>query len=89
MRLRWNEESKKLLLGLGLFLVLSLALGNLGISFYQNRMRSEYNLLAANMIETVQKAYPQASETELIACSRLTILPFSIPREGACPMPMI
>lgn len=67
MRLRWNEESKKLLLSLGLFLVLSLVLGNLVISFYQNRMRSEYNLLVANMIETVQKAYPQASEPELIS----------------------
>lgn len=67
MRLRWNEESKKLLLGLGLFLTLSLVLGNLGVSFYQNRMRREYNLLVANMIEMVQKEYPQASETELIS----------------------
>lgn len=66
MRLRWNEESKKLLLGLCLFLALSLVLGNLGIRFYQNRMRREYNLLVANMMETVQKSYPQASETELI-----------------------
>lgn len=66
MRLRWNEESKKLLLGLCLLLALSLVLGNLGIRFYQNRMRREYNLLVASMMETVQKSYPQASETELI-----------------------
>ncbi len=66
MRLRWNEEMKKLMLMMGLFLLTALVLGNLGISLYQNRMRREYTMFAAGIMENVKRTYPQVSEEELI-----------------------
>lgn len=66
MRLRWNEEIKKLIVSLGLFLAAALVLGNLGIGIFRNQIRREYTALAAGILENMQQAYPQISEDELI-----------------------
>lgn len=66
MELRWNEEIKKLIISLGMFLAAALALGNLGVGIFRNQMRREYTALAAGILENVQQAYPQVSEDELI-----------------------
>lgn len=66
MRLRWNEEIKKLIVSLSLFLAAALVLGNLGIGIFRNQIRREYTALAAGILENMQQAYPQISEDELI-----------------------
>lgn len=66
MKLRWNEEIKKLIVSLGLFLAAALVLGNLGIGIFRNQMRREYTALAAGILENMQQAYPQISEDELV-----------------------
>ncbi|MCM1120895.1 MAG: HAMP domain-containing histidine kinase [bacterium] len=66
MRLRWNDEIRKLILRMGLFLVVTLVLGNLGISSFCNQMRREYTTLAAGILESLRQSYPQISEDELI-----------------------
>lgn len=66
MRLKWNGELKKLILWLGLFLTVAILLANLGLIFFRNRMRREYTILAAGILENVQQAYPQVSEEELL-----------------------
>ena len=66
MRLRWNDEIKKLILSLGLFSAVILILGNLGIGIFRNQMRREYTALAAGILENMQQTYPQISEDELI-----------------------
>lgn len=65
MRLRWNEELKKLVFGMGLFLAAAVLLANLGMGVFKNQMRREYTALAAGVLENVRRAYPQVSETEL------------------------
>ncbi len=66
MRLRWNEEIKKLFVGMGLFLAAVLLLGNLGVGIFRNQTRREYTALAAGILENVQQSYPLISEDELI-----------------------
>lgn len=66
MRLRWNEEIKKLFVGLGIFLAAVLLLGNLGVGIFRNETRREYTALAAGILENVQQSYPLISEDELI-----------------------
>ncbi len=66
MRLKWNEELKKLVLGLGLFLAAGVLLANLGLGIFRNQMRREYTILAAGILENVRRAYPQVSEEELL-----------------------
>lgn len=41
MRLRWNEELKKLIRGVILFLVAAVLLANLGLGVFKNRMRRD------------------------------------------------
>ena len=66
MKLRWNEEIKKLILGLGLFLVAAIVLANLGLHIFRNQMRREYTALAAGILENVRQTYPQVAEEELL-----------------------
>lgn len=66
MKLRWNEELKKLILGLAVFLVAAILLANLGLGAFRNQMRREYTALAAGILENVRREYPQAAEEELI-----------------------
>jgi Signal transduction histidine kinase len=65
MRLRWNEELKKLIRGVVLFLVAAVLLANLGLGVFKNRMRRDYTALAAGVLENVRQAYPQVSEEQL------------------------
>lgn len=65
MKLRWNEELKKLILGLAVFLVAAILLANLGLGVFRNQMRREYTALAAGIMENVRREYPQAAEEEL------------------------
>ena len=65
MKLRWNEELKKLILGLAVFLVAAILLANLGLGVFRNQMRREYTALAAGILENVRREYPQAAEEEL------------------------
>lgn len=65
MRLRWNDELKKLVWGLGLFLAAAILLANLGLGVFKNQVRREYTALAAGILENVRRAYPQVSEEEL------------------------
>lgn len=65
MKLRWNEELKKLILGLAVFLVAAILLANLGLGAFRNQMRREYTALAAGIMENVRREYPQAAEEEL------------------------
>lgn len=66
MKLRWNEEIKKLILGLGLFLIAAIVLANLGLHIFRNQMRREYTALAAGILENVRQTYPQVAEEELL-----------------------
>lgn len=66
MRLRWNEELKKLFLRLLLFMVVGLILGNLGMEIFKNYMRYENSMLVGNILEKVRENYPQVPEEELI-----------------------
>lgn len=66
MRLRWNEEIRKLILGMALFLAVTLVLGNLGIGSFCNQMRQEYTALAAGILDNMRQSYPEISEDELI-----------------------
>lgn len=65
MKLRWNEELKKLVLGLAVFLVAAILLANLGLGVFRNQMRREYTALAAGIMENVRREYPQVAEEEL------------------------
>lgn len=65
MKLRWNEELKKLILGLVVFLTAAILLANLGLGIFRNQMRGEYTALAAGLLENVRQVYPQVSEEEL------------------------
>lgn len=65
MKLRWNEELKKLILGLAVFLVAVILLANLGLGVFRNQMRREYTALAAGILENVRREYPQTAEEEL------------------------
>ncbi len=65
MKLRWNEELKKLILGLVIFLTTAILLANLGLGIFRNQMRREYTALAAGLLENVLQVYPQVSEEEL------------------------
>lgn len=65
MKLRWNEELKKLILGLAVFLVAAILLANLGLGVFRNQMRREYTALAAGIMENVRREYPQAAKEEL------------------------
>ncbi len=66
MKLRWNEELKKVLLCLCIFVALSLVLLNLGLGIFRNQMRRDYTTLAAGVLENVLRLYPQVSEEELL-----------------------
>mgnify|MGYP001029709878 FL=1 len=66
MILRWNEEIKKLIVSLGLFLAAVLILGNMGIGLFRNQTRREYTALAAGILENIRQSYPQISEEDLI-----------------------
>lgn len=66
MRLRWNEEIKKLILCMGLFLTVTLVLGNLGVAGFRNQMRREYTALAAGILEKMRQSYPEISQDEII-----------------------
>jgi len=65
MKLRWNGELKKLILGLGGFLIAAVLLANVGLGIFRNQMRREYTALAAGLLENARQAYPQVSEEEL------------------------
>lgn len=65
MKLRWNEELKKLILGLAVFLVAAILLANIGLGAFRNQMRREYTALAAGILENVRREYPQVAEEEL------------------------
>lgn len=65
MKLRWNEELKKLILGLAVFLIAAILLANLGLGIFRNQMRREYTALAAGLLENVRQVYPHVSEEEL------------------------
>lgn len=66
MKLRWNEELKKVFLCLCIFVALSLVLLNLGLGIFRNQMRRDYTTLAAGVLENVLRLYPQVSEEELL-----------------------
>lgn len=66
MRLRWNEELKKLFWGLLLFMALGFILGNLGMEIFKNYMRYENSMLVGNVLAKVKENYPQVPEEELI-----------------------
>ncbi|GFH97605.1 alkaline phosphatase synthesis sensor protein PhoR [Lachnospiraceae bacterium] len=66
MKLRWNEELKKVLLCLCIFVALSLVLLNLGLGIFRNQMRRDYTTLAAGVLENVLRLYPQVSEEGLL-----------------------
>lgn len=66
MRLKWNEEIRKLILGMAMFLAVTLVLGNLGIGSFCNQMRQEYTALAAGILDNMRQSYPEISEDELI-----------------------
>lgn len=65
MKLRWNEELKKLVLGLAVFLVAAILLANIGLGAFRNQMRREYTALAAGILENVRREYPQVTEERL------------------------
>ena len=62
MKLRWNEELKKLILMLAVFLVAAILLANIGMGAFRNQMRREYTVLAAGILENVRREYPQVDE---------------------------
>lgn len=65
MKLRWNEELKKLVLGLAVFLAAAILLANIGLGAFRNQMRREYTALAAGILENVRREYPQVTEERL------------------------
>ncbi|MDE7223685.1 MAG: HAMP domain-containing histidine kinase [Acetatifactor sp.] len=65
MKLRWNDELKKLIISLTLFLVVVITLANVGMWAFRNQMRREYTALAAGILENVQRTYPQVPVEEL------------------------
>ncbi|MCM1091296.1 MAG: HAMP domain-containing histidine kinase [Muribaculum sp.] len=67
MRLRWNEEVKKLFFMLLLFMAAGFLLGNLGMEIFKNYMRYENSVFMGNILERVREHYPQVPEEELIA----------------------
>ncbi len=66
MKLRWNEELKKLIRRLVLFIVAAVLLANLTLGAFKNQMRREYTALAAGVLENVRRAYPLVSEEQLL-----------------------
>lgn len=65
MGIRWNEELKRFARGLCLFAAAAVLAGNVGIGIFRDRMRREYDTLAAGILERVAQAYPQVTEEEL------------------------
>lgn len=65
MKLRWNEELKKLILMLAVFLVAIILLANISLGAFRNQMRREYTVLAAGILENVRREYPQVDEERL------------------------
>lgn len=66
MRVRWNEELKKLFWGLLIFMAVGFILGNLGMEIFKNYMRYENSMLVGNVLAKVKENYPQVPEEELI-----------------------
>lgn len=65
MKLRWNEELKKLILRLAVFLAAAILLANIGLGAFRNQMRREYTALAAGILENVQREYPRVDVERL------------------------
>lgn len=72
IKLRWNGELKRLLIGMILFLTLGIAAGNIGMAVCQNRMRRENIQFMGGVLEQVHKVYPQVPEEELIRLADVT-----------------
>lgn len=66
MGIVWNQELKRLALGLGIMFSVSILIANVLVGAYGAHMRTEYNKILASILGNIVSYYPEVSEEELI-----------------------
>lgn len=68
--MNWNREVRKLAVILGAIAAAGFLAANIGIGFYRNQARREYNRFLASVFGSVTAVYPKVSEEELVRVLR-------------------